>query len=224
MKLGLQLRDVSRDSATTALGETLGQDLSGDGSAAPRPAGSSTGHPWSPATGPRRWSRAGRALLALSLGASVLGCGYGPVYAPGGPRYEVLAGDYRTSSFEAVQATVAGVRSELGAAEALGKGFPRVVVEVLRVDERSIGVSSTSNGPLARGAEIVVVGRAQVVEADGKPPRWDTGDMSRAAQYAAGASPTADAEARGRAVRDAGRALGKALGRAVLGLPEPAQD
>jgi len=166
------------------------------------------------------------ALVCAGLLAGLAGCGYQPIYG-GTPehRYEVTAGRSATASFEAVQAAVAGVRSELGAAEALGNGFPRVVVEVLRVDERSVGVREGEGpAPLARGAEIVVVGRAQVLDAADAPPSIDTGDMSRAAQYAAGATPTADAAARSRAVRDASRALGHALGRALLGMPEPAAD
>jgi hypothetical protein len=123
-----------------------------------------------------------------------------------------------------VQASLSGVRSELQAAEALGRGFPHVVVQILRVDERSIGVRSTGNaGPLARGTEIIVVGRAEVVVRAGESPTIDTGDMSRTAQYAAGPTSTANAAARSRAVRDAARKLGQALGRAVLGLPEPAE-
>jgi hypothetical protein len=119
---------------------------------------------------------------------------------------------------------VAGARSELGAAEALGHGFPRVVVEILRVDERSLGVRSTENDqPLARGSEIVVVGRAQVLQSESTPPIADTGDVSRAAQFASGSSPAADSAARARAVRDAARSLGKALGRSILGLPVPAE-
>jgi hypothetical protein len=99
-----------------------------------------------------------------------------------------------------------------------------VVVEVLRVDERSIGIEAASNeAPLARGSEMVVVGRAQVFAGAGAPPVIDTGDLSRAVQFASGASPSADAASRARAVRDAARALGKALGRAVLGLPVPAE-
>jgi hypothetical protein len=163
-------------------------------------------------------------VLAGALFLGIWGCGYGPVYGgSGGPHYEVVTGGYTTSSFEAVQAASAGLRSELGAAQALGRGFPRVVVEVLRVDERSIGVRSTTNAPLARGSEVVVVGRAQVLQAAGGAPSLDTGDMSRASQFAAGSSPSADAAARSRAVRDAARSLGKALGRAVLGLPEPSE-
>jgi hypothetical protein len=151
------------------------------------------------------------------------GCGYGPVYGgSGGARYEVVTGRVGTASFEAVQDAAAGVRSELGPAGALGSGFPQVVVEVLRVDERSIGVRSMTNAqPLARGSELTVVGRAYVLErVDAKPSR-DTGDLSRSAQFAAGTTPSADAASRNRAVRDAARSLGKALGRALLGLPEP---
>jgi len=151
------------------------------------------------------------------------GCGYRPVYAEGGPRYEVVAGRYGTANFEAVQAATAGVRSELAAAEALGSGFPQVVVEVLRVDERSIGVRAVGDVPLARGSEVVVTGRARVIIKPDAAPTLDTGDMNRAAQFAAGATAAADADARSRAVRDAARSLGRALGRAVLGLPEPAE-
>ncbi len=152
-------------------------------------------------------------------------CGYQPVYGgAGATHYEVVKGRAATSSFEAVDAAAAGVRSELGAAEALGRGFPRVVVEIVRIDERSIGVRSMGNDtPLARGSEIVVVGRALVLESADAAPTRDTGDLSRAAQFASGATPSADAAARSRAVRDAARLLGQALGRAVLGLPEPSE-
>lgn len=200
MKLGLEPRDVSHDFGTSPLGET--PPLGGVFRARPG-----------------IW--AGVLLWALLSGA---GCGYRAAYGSSeARRYEVVAGHYATSSFEAVQAAVGGVRSELGAAEALGSGFPRVVVEVLRVDERSIGVGSMSNGaPLARGSEIVVVGRAQVFESESAAATIDSGDLSRAAQYASGSTPAADAAARANAVRDAARSLGKALGRAVLGLPVPA--
>ncbi|HYQ18699.1 MAG TPA: hypothetical protein VEQ58_23150 [Polyangiaceae bacterium] len=157
------------------------------------------------------------------MAGALAGCGYQPVYAATGRHYEVVAGRYNTASFEAVQEAASGVRSELGAAEALGSGFPQVVVEVLRVDERSLGVRAVGDTPLARGSEIVVTGRARVLQSAGATSSYDSGDMSRAAQFAAGTTPGADAELRSRAVRDAARSLGRALGRAVLGLPEPAE-
>ena len=198
MKLGPEMPDVSHEFGSPRLGAT------------PRRRG-------------RIWARVG-AVAGLLL-AGLLGCGYHPVYgSSAGPRYEVVPGRYGTASFEAVQDAVSGVRSELGAAQALGSGYPRVVVEVLRVDERSTGVRSTGNdGPLARGSEITVVGRAQVLQKADGAASIDTGDMSRSAAFAAGTTPSADAAARSRAVRDAARSLGKALGRAVLGLPEPAE-
>jgi hypothetical protein len=163
-------------------------------------------------------------LVAAAWGA-LAGCGYEPAYGHPDHRYGVSLGTYSTSSFEAASAATDGARSELGAAQALGEGFPRVVVEVLRVDERSIGVRTAAgaSNPLARGSEIVVVGRALVEAKEGAAPIFDTGDMSRAAQFASGTSPTADAAARSRAVRDAARQLGKALARSVLGIPEPAE-
>jgi len=193
------MRDVNQEFSTPALGET------------PRPGG-------------RNWlavgAWAGGLLWCLSV--SISGCGYGPVYgASGGSRYEVVTGRVATASFEAAQEAAAGVRSELGPAGALGSGFPRVVVEVLRVDERSTGVRSMGNTPLARGSEIAVVGRAYVLERADAAPSRDTGDLSRSTQFAAGTTPSADAASRSRAVRDAARSLGKALGRALLGLPEP---
>jgi hypothetical protein len=170
----------------------------------------------------RNWASAG--VWAGILACCLVGCGYQSAYARAA-RYTVVPADVRTSLFEAGQATLAGVRSELAPAAAESNtGYPQVVVEVLRVDERSIGVRNTATDvPLARGSEIVVVGRARVLDGPNAPASFDTGDMSRAAQFASGTTPSADAAARSRAVRDAARSLGKALGRAVLGLPEPAE-
>ena len=145
------------------------------------------------------------------------------MYADGGAHYEVVVGRTGSASFEAGSAAAAGVRSELQAAGALGSGFPQVVVEILRVDERSIGVRAAGVQPLARGSEITVVGRALVLPSANANSTLDTGDVSRSSQFASGPTPAADAEARSRAVRDAARSLGRALGRAVLGLPEPAE-
>jgi hypothetical protein len=193
VKLGPELQDVSQEFETTALGET----------------------PCRPVKWVARFGVVAGAALWLS------GCGYQPVYGAAAAHYEVTAGRYGTASFEAVQEAVAGVRSELGAAQALGAGYPQVLVEVVRVDERSTGVQAIGSTPLARGSEIIVVGRARVLNTPNAAPSIDTGDMSRSAAFAAGSSPTADAAARSRAVRDASRSLGRALGRAVLGLPEP---
>jgi hypothetical protein len=197
VKLGPEVQDVNQESVTRGLGET------------PRLAGRK------------------RLLVGTLAGLAVWclsGCGYQAVYgSSGGPRYDVVAGRVATSSFEVVEAVTAGMRSELGPAGALGSGYPRVVVEIVRVDERSIGVRNAGASPLARGSELIVVGRAHVLERPEGPPLRDTGDLSRAAEYAAGTTPSADAASRSRALRDASRSLGKALGRAILGLPEPSE-
>lgn len=196
MKLGPEMRDVNQEFDTPALGATHRLVV--------------------------RFSL-GIGAWAGSLLACASGCGYAPVYGTAAEtRYEVVTGHVGTASFEVSQDAAAGVRSELAPAGALGHGFPHVVVEVLRVDERSIGVRSLDGAaPLARGSEIAVVGRAYVLEREDARPSRDTGDMSRTAQFAAGTTPAADAASRSRAVRDAARSLGKALGRALLGLPEP---
>ena len=198
VKLGPEVQDVNQESVTPGLGET------------PRLAG-------------RKWLRAGT-LAGLAVWC-LSGCGYQAVYGSSeGLRYDVVAGRVATSSFEVAQAATAGVRSELEPAGALGAGYPRVVVEIVRIDERSIGVRNAGTAsPLARGTEVVVVGRAHVQERPEAAPTRDTGDFSRSAQFAAGVTPSADAASRSRALRDAARSLGKALGRAVLGLPEPAE-
>lgn len=197
VKLGPEVQDVNQVSGTPGLGET------------PRLAG-------------RKRLLVGTLAGLLAWGLS--GCRYHAVYGSAdGPRYDVVAGRVATSSFEVVDAATAGVRSELGSAGALGSGYPRVVVEIVRIDERSIGVRDAGNAsPLARGSEVIVVGRAHVQERPEAAPTRDTGDFSRSAQFAAGVTPSADAASRSRALRDAARSLGKALGRAVLGLPEPA--
>lgn len=195
VKLGPELRDVPQEVATTTLGATLG------GARA------------------RRWAAGPLAAIAL-LGVS---CGYRPVYADSERHFEVVPGRSGTASFEAMQEALGGVRSELSAAGALGVGYPQLVVEILRVDERSLGVRLSAGTPLARGSEVVVTGRARVLTSAQATSSFDTGDMSRAAAFAAATSASADADQRSRAVRDAARNLGRALGRAVLGLPEPSE-
>jgi len=198
VKLGPEPSNVPQEFLNQGLGETPGERRA-------RPAGSRRRPAW------------------LFAGLLLSACGYTPVYGPSGARYEVQAGPYSTAQFEAVGEAVNGLRTELGAAGALGAGR-RVVVEILRVDERSIGVQVTGAAPLARGSEVVVVGRARVYESsENSAPTRDTGDMSRAAEYAAGVSAAQDAVARSKAVREAARTLGRAMARVVLGLPEPAE-
>jgi hypothetical protein len=175
------------------------------------------------------WSRLAGLLL---LGVAAASCGYRAEYggAPPEARLTLTAAPALVARPEAVQAALAGVRHELSAAGALraGKGYPRVVVEVLRVDELSGGVAraETDAGaiPLARGSAVGVVARAWVQEHAGAPPARDTGDMRRVQSYASGGDAVLEGQRHSAAIRAAARELGRALGRRLLGHPEPATE
>ncbi len=166
-------------------------------------------------------------MLALSCGLS--GCGYEPVYSTERPeiRLTVHAAPYGAPHLEAVAATVSGVRRSLSSAGVLrpGDGYPRVVVEVVRIDERAAGVvaADAADGearPTARAAALGVVGRAWIEEVERGPRTRDTGDVRRTATYAAGPTTLSEQPRYEAALRGAGHALGQALGRRILGEPE----
>jgi hypothetical protein len=145
-------------------------------------------------------------------------------------RLSVHTAPPRIPDVGAGQAVAAGARSELSGAGVLasGSGYPRLVIELSRLDERSLGVlaSSTGNGPepLARGSAIGVVGRAWVEERPGAPPSRDTGDMRRAERVAAAEDALRDGRRNEAAITAAARRLGRALARRILGYPEPADE
>ncbi|MCC6217761.1 MAG: hypothetical protein IT376_23080 [Polyangiaceae bacterium] len=161
---------------------------------------------------------------AVGLGAWALaGCGYRPIAPPDGG-LSVAGAAPRVARPGVVEAALAGSRDELAAQGALSSApYPRMVVELLRVDELSEGIRVAAGRPLARGSRVTVTGRAWVLESHGGPPRWDTGDMSRAALQAAGPDATSDTRLHDAAAREAGRQLGRALARRVLGDAEPAR-
>lgn len=166
--------------------------------------------------------------VALALAA----CGYRPAYGGAAPeqRLDVVAAPTHVPNAEALQATLAGVRAELSSAGSLrpGGGYPRVVVELVRVDEASSGIAATpldgETIPLARGSAVAVVGRAWVEEDANAPPARDTGDVRRVVRYAASPDPRVEQQRHFDALRRAARDLGRALGRRVLGEPEPADE
>lgn len=166
--------------------------------------------------------------LGIVLGLAP-GCGYEPVYATERPdvRLSVEAAPYSAPNLEAVAATVSGVRRSLSTAGVLspGEGYPRVLVEVVRVDERAAGMAAVEDAegverPSARAARLGVVGRAWVEEVERGPRVRDTGDVRRTATYAVGSTTLAEEPRYEAALRSAGHALGQALGRRILGEPE----
>ena len=156
----------------------------------------------------------------------LLGCGYRPAYAGPEPaeKLSVVPGPTRIPQADALGAALGGARAELSRAGALraGSGYPRMVVELVRVDEKSAGIAVSGGGvPLARGSTVAVTGRAWVEDAKGAEPSRDTGDLRRIEQYASDADSRGDSLRYDQAVRAAADELGHALGRLVLGLPEP---
>ena len=174
--------------------------------------------------------------LAWILGACITlaaapSCGYQPAYsADRGPGpLRVVAAQPKVARLDAVQATLAGARAELSRRGGLrpGSGYPRMVVEVLRIDERSSGIAvdplqpQADRVPLARGSSVGVLGRAWIEDAPGAPARRDTGDMRRVETYASQPDARLEAIRHDEAVRAAARQLGRALARRVLGQPTP---
>ncbi len=170
--------------------------------------------------------------LVVALGHS--GCGYEPVFGGAAPAAQltVATAPYATARVEVVQAAVAGARSELGRAGVLdaGTGYPRLVVEVTRVDELSTGIrpSDAEPGerlvPLARGSAVAVVGRAWVETSAGSGPERDTGDLRRVEFVESGPNAVADSLRFDQALASAARRLGRDLVRRVLGEPVPGNE
>lgn len=176
--------------------------------------------------------RAARRALGRAAAVGVLllgsvGCGYTPIYGQGGvDALCVTAAPSRIPDIGAVQAALHGARRELARANALAASSegPCLVVELLRVEEAPTGVRAERVGdrelPRAMGSEVRVTGRGWVREMGTGAVSRDTGDMSRRAQAAFDPVPAVDAEQHRRLVEAAAEALGAAIARRVLGLPE----
>jgi hypothetical protein len=128
----------------------------------------------------------------------------------------------------------AGVRSGLARAGALqgGNGYPRVVVEVLRIDSTSEAVVVASRGPslgqaagpISRGTRIGIWARAWLERADGRGRERDTGDVQAADIMAVEPDTRLEALRLDDASRAAARRLGERLARRLLGEPDAPDD
>lgn len=167
--------------------------------------------------------------FALVFPAFLLACGYHTFDARDGgdaARLHVVLVRSVVPHAAASDEVVSGVRDELAREGLLaaGEGYPRVEVEVLRVDESSEGVAASSSGaalaPQARATETGVVARAWVVSSEGGEPARDTGDI-RALDVASSDSASAarDAIVHEDTVRAVARRVGARLAKRILGLP-----
>ena len=155
------------------------------------------------------------------------GCGYHSVYGqPGSERLSVQVGQVLIPEPSAAQAAASGVRSELAAAGLLASGaqFPRLVLDVLRVDELSRGIHAEAGQPRAAGMSIALTVRGRIFQAENQEPRLDTGDLRRSVQVSGDSDPRKDSAAYDAALRSAAEHAGRAVARIALGIPEPNDD
>ena len=166
-------------------------------------------------------------VLAALAAAHASGCGYRSAVMMT-PSYEgrlsVVAAPFFTPHPEAAASALFGAREELSSAGALGgQRYPRLVVEVVRVDELPAGIAAPEGGlPLGRGSDVGVTAHGWIEAEEGSPPSHDTGDVRRVETVAQGSDPVAASVAAADAVRSAAREAGRAVARRALGLAEPA--
>ena len=169
-----------------------------------------------------------RSAWLFWLGLILGGCGYAPAYGGARPeqRLTVVASSPGVPQTFVVHEVLAGARDELSRAGVLRPGdhYPRLVVQVLRVDESSAGITAPGDLPRARGSAVGVVARAWVEDSPNAERSRDSGDLRRVEWVSSGAAPADDALRYDGALRAAGRRLGQSLARRVLGEPEPSLE
>ena len=106
-----------------------------------------------------------------------------------------------------------------------GDGYPRLEIEVLRIDETSEGVAATPFiTPQARGTRLGVLARGYVEAREGAPPGADTGDMRASALVTSPlGDPKAELFGREDTLRAVARRLGQKLAARALGHPAPSE-
>jgi hypothetical protein len=189
-----------------------------------------------------------RALFACFVACALVACGYRPLYGgaagEGEARFSVVGASPLVADTAVVAEVEAGIRVGLARAGALRSsgGYPRVVVEVLRMDETSEGIAAVPGGaspptvggpalspgaplaPLARGTRVGILARAWIERgADGARER-ETGDMRTTDVRAAELDARLEALRQDDAARAAARRLGERLARRILGEPETPDD
>lgn len=166
-------------------------------------------------------------IFTITCILQVSACGYTPLYsAPPAERLSVALVGARSGDAIASDEVVAGVRDTLAKEGALAPGgtYPRVEVEVLRVDEASEGIAAddTPSGhvPRARATEVGVVARAWIARDASGSREADTGDLRSldlAAAPNGGDSLSAEAMRHDDALRATARRLGQRLALRLLG-------
>jgi hypothetical protein len=170
-------------------------------------------------------------VIVLSFCAHI-SCGYRAVYGGESPvKLHVKVVRALVPDAVASDEVANGVREELALEGALepGEGWPCAEIEVLRADEASEGIAVAGGGPLARGMDVGLVGRAWVAPSADASHQRDTGDMRAAGiatidESAGAPDPRQTGFHHADALRAAGRRLGHKLARRLLGHPVTTED
>lgn len=166
--------------------------------------------------------RARLAVLALALTA----CGYRSVYATPTEKLHVHLAKVVIADAAAATEVENGAREYLQREGALasGDGYPRLELDVLRVDETSEGIAATAEGtPRARASRLGVLGRGTVVPREGAPATVDTGDVRASDLAAVPSDPGTELTGRADALRAIARRLGQKLAARALGHVEASE-
>jgi hypothetical protein len=149
-------------------------------------------------------------------------CGYHAVYGEGAEeKLHVRLSRAPVADAAAADEVVSGAREQLAREGALasGDGFPRLEIEVVRIDETSAGVLSDGTQPHASGTWRAVVARAWIVEREGADRTRDTGDVQTEDLAAVQGTAVADQLAATDGARALARRLGRRIALRVLGHP-----
>lgn len=168
-------------------------------------------------------------LGVVAVVACTASCGYQPLYAGNdGAKLHVHLSRSLVPDAAASDEVVSGAREQLAREGALapGDGYPRVEIEVLRLDETSDAVSAPkgSDVPVARATEVGLVARAWIVASPGAPPEHDTGDVRARDLVLPQPTGRADAFSHADAARAVARRVGHRLALRVLGHPIAADE
>jgi len=157
--------------------------------------------------------------------AAFVSCGYHAVYAENAEKLHVHLERAPVADAAAADEVVSGARETLAREGALasGDGYPRLSIEVLRIDETSDAIGSVNNAPHAGSSRRAVVARAWIESSPGEKER-DTGDVRAEDLAAAQTTAAQDEIASLGALRAVARRLGARLALRVLGHPTASED
>lgn len=156
------------------------------------------------------------------LFASMAACGYRPLY--GGEAKEplsVVGARTLVADATVIAEVEAGVRAELARAGALRDdlGWPRIVVEVVRIDIGNAGLAHLGDEATARGTRVRVVARAWLEQDASRAIERETRELAMEEVVAVENQALVESFRTDSALRSAGRRLGHELARSVLGEP-----